>query len=118
MAGIKSFGPYPAKKIFVGSIIAIIIAIWLYLEPDYVEYGSFNVRFSLLLSGILSLIVSVIALDKKHTAEQENNKEHSKEQSTSAIIICTKCSQRLRLPSGKNLEVRCPKCDNIFRIHT
>lgn len=32
------------------------------------------------------------------------------------IIICPKCSQKLRVPKNDNIKVKCPKCNHHFRI--
>jgi hypothetical protein len=38
--------------------------------------------------------------------------------STTTTIIMCKCSQRLRIPLGKHIDVTCPKCRRSFRIAT
>lgn len=32
------------------------------------------------------------------------------------IVQCGRCSQRLRVPARTDIQVRCPKCGNVFRL--
>lgn len=32
------------------------------------------------------------------------------------IVLCGRCSQQLRVPGGSGIQVRCPKCGNVFRV--
>jgi len=32
------------------------------------------------------------------------------------VVVCTSCSAKLSIPSGKSGNVRCPKCNNTFAV--
>ena len=34
------------------------------------------------------------------------------------LVLCSKCQQKLRVPSGRTLEITCPKCKNSWRATT
>jgi hypothetical protein len=34
------------------------------------------------------------------------------------IVLCKKCQQKLRVPSGRTLEITCPKCKSAWRATT
>ena len=37
---------------------------------------------------------------------------------TKTVITCPNCSGRLRVVAGKYIDVTCPHCKTVFRIHT
>ncbi len=69
--------------------------------------------------------VERLAHKKLKSKEQHHGKEfrstdinESTYGSTTTTIIMCKCSQRLRIPLGKHIDVTCPKCRRSFRIAT
>lgn len=44
---------------------------------------------------------------------------HSKQAySDKTVIACPKCAKRLRVVTGKHLDITCPHCSGVFRAHT
>ena len=42
----------------------------------------------------------------------------NQDESNLVVIPCSKCQQKLRVPSGRTLEITCPKCKNSWRATT
>lgn len=68
-------------------------------------------------------LVLIFCLYKAFTGESNSVNEHfvSKDinnlpidAAISKIIVCNNCSQKLRVSQSGNLEVKCPKCGNLW----
>lgn len=59
--------------------------------------------------------------DKLPSGNQSDVSQSSSAGSTSeekVIVTCSKCSQKLRVPANKTMEVRCSACGNRFTTKT
>ncbi len=101
------------------AIPLVIVSIWFF---GYVMFSDwFNGRIPN--KSLPDTIVETVAysdLDDNDDEfdDDEFDDDEFDDEDTKIIIVCSKCSQKLRVPAGKSIIVTCAKCNHKFQLGT
>jgi len=118
--GIICIAGFAIALLFAGAIGWLIAAglVWYFYaeytkpEKDLIEQSEKNFPYK-----STEEIEHLVRSGKEFRSTDINESTYGSTTTTTTIIMC-KCSQRLRIPLGKHIDVTCPKCRRSFRIAT
>lgn len=89
-----------------------------YFTPSAVELAEHAFCELIDRDGLARLIIQAQGADRQPSNNAEATAKPEDRLRQRAIVSCPRCGQRLRLPAGREGNVRCPSCTGSFELST